>query len=168
MSSGSTPRSTRIIQTDGTMTFTGGLVVGGTAGTTISTLGGANSAGMGNYVIDSALTGTGTLEKAGAGTLFSVLRPQRLASRDGCESVVVLQGSKARCESPPTLLAAPRFLVRRQLRMRPLRSICVAVCSSFEMTRVSLIPRKHFSITARLFMLALGSVGLVLTEQQLS
>ncbi len=62
--------NTRINQVNGTMTFAGGLNVEGTAGTTVSTLGGITQAGVSNYVFNSALTGTGTLEKSGGGTLF--------------------------------------------------------------------------------------------------
>jgi autotransporter-associated beta strand protein len=62
--------NTRMISSSGRLTFSGGLDVAGTAGTTLSILGGAlNSAGAGSYAITGALTGSGTLEKGGSGTL---------------------------------------------------------------------------------------------------
>ncbi|MBA4019031.1 MAG: hypothetical protein C0483_17830 [Pirellula sp.] len=54
----------------GTLNFTGSLNVLGTAATTISTLGGVNQTSAGIYNLSGALTGTGTLEKSGAGTLI--------------------------------------------------------------------------------------------------
>jgi autotransporter-associated beta strand protein len=65
-----TYRNTRINQLNGTLTLSGGLRVNGTAGTTVSTLGGVNSTGGGSYVLTGPLSGTGTLDKAGAGTLY--------------------------------------------------------------------------------------------------
>ena len=66
--------NTRIFSSSGLLTFSGGLDVAGTAGTTLTLLGGGGgtntSAGAGSYAITGALTGTGTLEKNGAGTLF--------------------------------------------------------------------------------------------------
>lgn len=62
--------NTRAISMNGMLSFTGGLDVAGTAGTTVSILGGVNQAGASFYTLSSALTGTGTLEKAGGGTLF--------------------------------------------------------------------------------------------------
>ncbi|MBK8036101.1 MAG: autotransporter-associated beta strand repeat-containing protein [Verrucomicrobiaceae bacterium] len=71
MAAGATPLNTRAVSTSGRLTFAGGLDVAGTAATTISFLGGAsNTAGAGSYAITGALTGSGTLEKSGAGTLF--------------------------------------------------------------------------------------------------
>ena len=63
-------RNTRITSANGTLTFSGTLNAGGTAGTTVTTLGGINSTGVGNYNLTGTLSGTGYLEKAGAGTLF--------------------------------------------------------------------------------------------------
>lgn len=63
-------RNSRINSINGTLTLSGTLNVGGTAGTTITNLGGVNSAGVGDYSLTGVLTGTGTLEKSGAGTLF--------------------------------------------------------------------------------------------------
>jgi autotransporter-associated beta strand protein len=63
--------STRMTAVNSTLTLSGSLDVGGTAGTTISGLGSAaNAAGASNYLLTGALTGTGTLEKTGAGTLW--------------------------------------------------------------------------------------------------
>jgi autotransporter-associated beta strand protein len=63
-------RSTRVLSSNGTLTLSGTLTAQGTAGTTITTLGGINTAGVANYDLKGVLAGTGTLEKAGAGTLF--------------------------------------------------------------------------------------------------
>jgi autotransporter-associated beta strand protein len=64
--------NTRITATDGTLTLssTSTLNVLGTAATHLSIFGGTNQAGAPYYVINGALTGTGTLEKTGTGTLF--------------------------------------------------------------------------------------------------
>ena len=71
MAVGASLPNTRAVSTSGLLTFAGGLDVAGTAGTTASFLGGAsNTAGAGSYAITGALTGSGTLEKSGAGTLF--------------------------------------------------------------------------------------------------
>lgn len=62
--------STRIISVNGLLTFVNGLDAPGTAGTTLTTLGGTNGGGSGSYLLNGPLTGAGTLEKAGGGTLF--------------------------------------------------------------------------------------------------
>ncbi|MFO1438175.1 MAG: autotransporter-associated beta strand repeat-containing protein [Verrucomicrobiaceae bacterium] len=62
--------NTRFISSAGMLSFTGGLDVAGTAGTTVSQFGGLNTAGAGAYAITGALTGVGTLEKTGSGTLL--------------------------------------------------------------------------------------------------
>ena len=67
---GATPPNTRILSSSGLLTLSGGLDVAGTAATTFTLVGGVNSAGAGSYALTGALTGTGTLEKTGAGTLF--------------------------------------------------------------------------------------------------
>jgi len=82
LAAGSTPRNTRLTSGNGLLTLSGTLNVGGTAGTTISTLGGTNTAGAGGgYNLTGILSGTGTLEKIGAGTLF--LNPSSTASFNG-------------------------------------------------------------------------------------
>jgi autotransporter-associated beta strand protein len=63
-------RNSRINSVNGTLTLSGTLSVGGTAGTTVTSLGGVNAAGVGDFSLTGVLTGTGTLEKSGAGTLF--------------------------------------------------------------------------------------------------
>ena len=65
-----TIRSSRINSVNGTLTLSGTLNVGGTAGTTVTSLGGINSAGVGSFSLTGVVAGTGTLEKSGAGTLF--------------------------------------------------------------------------------------------------
>ncbi|MCY2974337.1 MAG: autotransporter-associated beta strand repeat-containing protein [Planctomycetota bacterium] len=62
--------NSRINSVMGNLTFAGGLDVAGTAGTTFTILGGNNTAGMNNFTIAGPLTGTGTIEKTGSGTLF--------------------------------------------------------------------------------------------------
>ena len=62
--------STRIIAADGTLNLSGPLTILGTAGTTISNLGGVNQAGASFYNVTGTLSGTGTLESSGGGTLF--------------------------------------------------------------------------------------------------
>jgi autotransporter-associated beta strand protein len=62
--------NTRIMASDGTLNLTGTLNVLGTAGTTISSLGGVNQAGASFYNVSGVLAGTGTLESSGGGTLF--------------------------------------------------------------------------------------------------
>jgi autotransporter-associated beta strand protein len=74
--------NTRIVSTGGNLTMSGGIDVAGTAGTTVSILGGAsNSAGSGTYILTGPLTGTGTLEKSGSGTL--ILTPSSTSGFSG-------------------------------------------------------------------------------------
>jgi autotransporter-associated beta strand protein len=83
--------NTRLLTTYGNTSLTGTLDIGGTAGTTISTLGGStNTAGSGNYILTGALTGTGTLEKAGSGTL--ILSP---SSTSGFSGTIRLSNTSA-------------------------------------------------------------------------
>ena len=65
-----TIRNSRINSVDGTLTLSGTLNAGGTSATTFTSLGGVNSAGVGNFALNGALAGTGSIEKSGAGTLF--------------------------------------------------------------------------------------------------
>jgi len=74
-------KNTRITSANGTLTLSGTLNVGGTAGTTLTSLGGINQAGANFYNLTGALAGTGTLEKSGGGTLF--LTPSSTAGFSG-------------------------------------------------------------------------------------
>lgn len=86
--------STRIISADGTLSFTGTLNVLGTAATTISTLGGTNQAGASFYSVTGVLTGSGTLEGSGGGTLF--LNP---SDSSGFSGTIRVSGSAASGQS---------------------------------------------------------------------
>lgn len=88
-------RNTRIISSQGLLTLSGTLNVGGTAGTTVSSLGGANTAGVGSsYALTGTLTGTGTLEKTGGGTLYLTS-----ALTTGFNGVLRVSGSAASGQS---------------------------------------------------------------------
>jgi autotransporter-associated beta strand protein len=63
-------RTTRIIAVDGTLNFSNALTTQGTTGTTFTSLGGANTAGANVYKITAVVSGSGSIEKAGAGTLL--------------------------------------------------------------------------------------------------
>lgn len=72
-------RNGRISSVNGTLTLSGTLNVAGTAlaagsnaGTTgtVTSLGGVNTTGVGNYDLTGILAGVGIMEKSGAGTLF--------------------------------------------------------------------------------------------------
>lgn len=72
-------RASRINSVGGTMTLSGTVNVNGTTlaagsnagtSTTVLSFGGTNSAGVGNFDLTGTLTGSSTLEKTGAGTLF--------------------------------------------------------------------------------------------------
>jgi len=66
----STFRTTRIIAVDGTLNFSNALTTQGTAGTAFTSLGGTNTAGANVYQITDVVSGSGSIEKAGAGTLL--------------------------------------------------------------------------------------------------
>lgn len=74
-------RNTRISSSNGTLTLSGTLNALGTLATTISTLGGTNTGGIANFMLSGALTGTGTVEKSGSGTLF--FEPSSVAGFSG-------------------------------------------------------------------------------------
>lgn len=63
-------RNTRVNATDGLLTLSGTLNVLGTTATTFTSLGGVNSAGNGSFLLSGTVTGSGSIEKSGAGTLF--------------------------------------------------------------------------------------------------
>ena len=70
---GATPAlatTTRITSTAGLLTLSGGVDAPGTAGTNFLQIGHTQGTGAGMTAITGALTGTGTLEKTGVGTLF--------------------------------------------------------------------------------------------------
>jgi len=78
--------STRMTAANGTLTLSGSLDIDttiaiGTTGTAISTLGGTNQTGVSNYLLNGTLTGDGTLEKSGGGTLL--LSPSNSAGFSG-------------------------------------------------------------------------------------
>ena len=66
----STFRTTRIVAVDGTLKFSNSLATQGTTGTAFTSLGGTNTAGANVYHIKDVVTGSGSIEKAGAGTLL--------------------------------------------------------------------------------------------------
>lgn len=82
--------NTRMVAADGTLNISGPLNVLGTAGTTISTLGGYNQAGASFYNVTGTLAGTGTLESSGGGTLF--LKP---SDSSGFSGTIRVGGSAA-------------------------------------------------------------------------
>lgn len=86
--------NTRIIAADGTLNVTGPLNILGTAATTISSFGGINQAGASFYNISGTLSGTGTLESSGGGTLF--LNP---SDSSGFSGTIRVSGSAASGQS---------------------------------------------------------------------
>jgi len=74
-------RNTRLNTTNGLLTLSGTLNVLGTSGTTFTSLGGVNSAGNGSFLISGTLSGSGSIEKSGAGTLF--LNPTSISGFTG-------------------------------------------------------------------------------------
>ncbi len=73
--------NTRLTAANGTLTLAGPVNIAGTAGTTVATLGGANQAGPNFYQFTGSLSGTGTLDKSGGGTLF--FNPSSTATFNG-------------------------------------------------------------------------------------
>ncbi len=63
-------RNSRITSINGTLTLSGNVVSQGTSATTFLSLGGVNSAGVGDFNLTGALSGSGGIEKSGAGVLF--------------------------------------------------------------------------------------------------
>ena len=63
-------RNSRINSVNGTLALTGTLLSQGTAANTFLNLGGINSAGVGNFNLTGILSGSGSIEKSGAGILF--------------------------------------------------------------------------------------------------
>lgn len=76
-----TIRNSRISSVNGTLKLTGTLNTGGTSATTVTSLGGVNTAGVGNFSLEGILMGTGTIEKSGSGTL--VLDPTSVSGFTG-------------------------------------------------------------------------------------
>ena len=81
-------RNSRINSVNGTLTLSGTLNAGGTSATTFVSLGGVNSAGIGDFNLTGVLAGTGSIEKSGAGALF--LNP---SSTSGFTGTVRVGGS---------------------------------------------------------------------------
>jgi autotransporter-associated beta strand protein len=65
-----TIRNSRINSVNGTMTLSGTVVANGTALANFLILGGVNSSVVGDFDLTGVLSGTGTIEKNGSGTLF--------------------------------------------------------------------------------------------------
>lgn len=100
--------STRMSAINGTLTLSGSLDVAGTAGTTISGLGSAaNAAGVSNYLLTGAITGTGTLEKTGVGTLW--LNPSDTSGFSG----IVRVGQSATGTTSTVRITTPNVLGTR-------------------------------------------------------
>ncbi len=81
LSPGATFRNSRINSVNGTLILSGSLISQGTTGSTFVTLGGNNAAGTANINLTGVLSGTGSLEKAGAGALL--LNPSSTAGFSG-------------------------------------------------------------------------------------
>jgi autotransporter-associated beta strand protein len=97
-------RNTRITSANGLLTMSGGLVVQGVAGSAFTTLGGVNQGGVSSYNLTGALTGTGTLQKVGVGTL--VLSP---SDTSGFSGRIRLSGSAANGQSTVRVFSADAF-----------------------------------------------------------
>jgi autotransporter-associated beta strand protein len=97
-------RNTRITSSNGLLTMSGGLVVQGVAGTTFTTLGGVNQGGVASYDLTGTLSGTGTLQKVGGGTL--ALTP---LDASGFSGRVRISGSAAIGQSSVRVTSASAF-----------------------------------------------------------
>jgi autotransporter-associated beta strand protein len=97
-------RNTRITSSNGLLTMSGGLVVQGVAGTTFTTLGGVNQGGVASYDFTGTLSGTGTLQKVGGGTLD--LAP---LDASGFSGRVRISGSAAIGQSSVRVTSASAF-----------------------------------------------------------
>jgi autotransporter-associated beta strand protein len=87
-------RNSRINSVNGTLTLSGSLVSQGTATQTFLNLGGINTAGVGNFNLTGILSGSGSIEKSGGGTLF--LNP---SSATGFTGTVRVGGSATGAQS---------------------------------------------------------------------
>ena len=76
-----TLRNSRISSVNGNLTLSGTLNAGGTAVTTYTNLGGVNGAGSGHFTLSGVLSGPGSIEKSGGGTLF--LNPSDVSGYTG-------------------------------------------------------------------------------------
>lgn len=74
-------RNTRVSSVNGTLTLAGTIATQGTSASTFLSFGGVNTAGVGNYNLTGILSGTGSIEKSGAGTLF--LNPSSISGFSG-------------------------------------------------------------------------------------
>ena len=74
-------RNSRINVIDGSLTLSGSLVSLGTSASTFVALGGVNAAGVANFNLTGVLSGSGSVEKSGAGTLF--LNPSSVSGFTG-------------------------------------------------------------------------------------
>ncbi len=74
-------RNTRVSSVNGTLTLAGTIATQGTSASTFLSFGGVNTAGVGNYNLTGILSGTGSIEKSGAGTLF--LNPSSVSGFSG-------------------------------------------------------------------------------------
>ena len=83
--------NTRLLSSSGLLTLSGTFNAQGTAVTTFSIFGGVNQAGTGSYNLTGTLTGTGSIEKNGGGTLH--LNPSNVAGFGG--SIRVTSNSAA-------------------------------------------------------------------------
>lgn len=63
-------QNTTLNSANGLLSISGPLVINGTSGTTFTAFGVVNSAGAGSYSVTGTLSGTGSIEKTGGGTLF--------------------------------------------------------------------------------------------------